>query len=254
VLNIAQKYGEFLTLKIENMSVGHNEEVKKQKKKREKLSVLAVASGDGICALFTDMGAAGIISGGQTANPSTEEFIEAFKKYDAENIIVLPNNKNVILAANQAKELYTDANVYIVPTKNLMQGFSAISVITPGITDMDMLVRNATRAAEEVIDIEVTKAVRHVTMSGKEINDGDYISISGGEITSVSESAFSSVLNALNEIDMDDYEIITLFTGKDVSEDERVDLVDAIEERYPDCEVTVYEGGQELYNYYIAVE
>lgn len=254
VLNIAQSYGEFLTLKIENMSVGHTEDEPKPKKKREKLSVVAVASGDGISSLFLEMGATGIISGGQTANPSTEEFIEAFKKYDAENILVLPNNKNVFLAANQAKELYKGANVYIIPTKNLMQGFSAVSVITPGITDMNMLVKNATRAAEDVVDIEVTRAVRHVTISGKEINEGDFISISRGEISAVSDCANSCVLDALDGIDMDDYEIITLFTGKDVSDDERVALADAIEEKYPDHELTVYIGGQEIYNYYVAVE
>ena len=236
------------------MSVGHSEEVRNPPKKREKLSVLAVASGDGISALFLDMGASGIVSGGQTANPSTEEFIEAFKRHDAENIIVLPNNKNVFLAANQAKELYTDASVYIVPTKNLMQGFSALSVITPGITDMDMLVRNASRAAEEVVDIEVTRAVRHVTMSGKDINEGDYISISRGEISAVSSTAKDCLLDTLRAIDMDEYEILTLFTGASVSEDDRVLLVDTIEQLYPDIEVTVYEGGQEIYDYYVAVE
>ena len=254
VLNLAQKYGEFLTLKIENMSVAHSDEVKKPNKKREKLSVLAVASGEGISALFLDIGATGIVSGGQTANPSTEEFIEAFKKYDAENIIVLPNNKNVFLAANQAKEMYKDANVYIVPTRNLMQGYGALSVISPGITDMDMLVRNAQSAAEDVLDVEITRAVRHVTMSGKEIDEGDYISISGGEIAAVADSSYSCVLETLEGIDMDDYELITLFVGKDVSEDERVELQDAIEEKYPDHELTVYDGGQELYDYYIAIE
>ena len=257
VLNACQRYGEFLTLKIENMSLEHNEEEAKKRekpKKREKLSVLAVASGDGVCALFGDMGASGIISGGQTANPSTEEFIEAFRRYDAEDIIVLPNNKNVFLAANQAAELYDAARVHIVPTKNLMQGYAALSVITPGITDIDTLVRNATRAASEVVDCEVTRAVRHVTIGGKEINEGDYIAISGGEIVATDDSARSALLSMLSGLDMDDYEIITVFAGAEVTPDERADLIDELEELYPDHEVIAYEGGQEIYDYYVAVE
>ena len=254
VLAYCQGYGEFLTVKIENMSIGHTEEKKNNKTKRDALSVLAVASGDGMCALFSDMGASGIVSGGQTANPSTEEFIEAFKKHDAENIIVLPNNKNVFLAANQAAEMYTDACVHIVPTKNLMQGYGALSVITPGITDIDVLVENAKRAAEGVLGFEVTNAVRDVTLSGKEIKKGDYIAISDGEITSVADSAHNAVLSLLEGVDIDEYEIITLFVGAAVSEDERATLTEELEELYPDFEITVYIGGQEVYDYYIAIE
>lgn len=254
ILTHCQAYGEFLTLKIENMSLGHNDEKKAESKKRNKLSVLAVASGDGMCALFSDMGADGIVSGGQTANPSTEEFIEAFKKHDAENIIVLPNNKNVFLAANQAAEMYKDAHVYIVPTKSLMQGYGALSVITPGITDMNMLVENAKRAAEGVVGYEVTSAVRNVTIGGKEIQKGDYIAISDGEINVVEKTLHDVVISIFENVDMDDYELITLFAGASVSESERAQLTEELEELYPDCEITVYEGGQDVYDYYIAIE
>jgi dihydroxyacetone kinase-like predicted kinase len=254
VLSRMQSFGEFLTLKIENMSLGHNDEKKAESKKRNKLSVLAVASGDGMCALFSDMGADGIVSGGQTANPSTEEFIEAFKKHDAENIIVLPNNKNVFLAANQAAEMYKDAHVYIVPTKSLMQGYGALSVITPGITDMNMLVENAKRAAEGVVGYEVTSAVRNVTIGGKEIQKGDYIAISDGEINVVEKTLHDVVISIFENVDMDDYELITLFAGASVSESERDQLTEELEELYPDCEITVYEGGQDVYDYYIAIE
>lgn len=254
VLNLCQKYGEFLSLKIENMSVAHSEEKPAKKKDRAKLSVLTVASGEGMCALLLDMGADGIISGGQTHNPSTEEFIEAFKQHDAENIIVLPNNKNVFLAANQAAELYTDARVHIIPTKNPMQGYGALSVVTPGITDIDMLVKNITRAAEGVIGAEVTKAVRSVTINGKEVHEDDYIAISEGEIVSVADTAENALLEMLGTVDMDDYEIITLFVGNGVSEDRRAELTENIEDAYPDCEVVVYEGGQEVYDYLLAIE
>lgn len=258
VLNYCQSFGEFLSLKIENMSVAHSEdkpkEEPKKKKEKAKFSVLTVASGDGMCALLTDMGADGIISGGQTHNPSTEEFIEAFQAHDAENIIVLPNNKNVFLAAKQAAELYTDAKVHIIPTKNPMQGYGALSVITPGITDIDMLVKNVTRAAESVVGTEVTRAVRSVTLSGKEVHEGDYIAISEGEIAAVSDSAESALLEMLTTVDMDDYEIITLFVGKNVTDDSRAELTEALEDTYPDCEVIVYEGGQDVYDYLMAIE
>ena len=254
VLSRMQAFGEFLTVKIENMSLGHSDAVKPKKKATKKFSTLAVATGEGISALFTEMGADGIISGGQTSNPSTEEFVSAFEKCDSEHIIVLPNNKNVFLAANQAKELYKDAEVHIIPTKNLMQGYGALSVITPGITDIKTLTDSATRAAESVVGSEITRAVRNVTINGVEIKEGDYIAITDGRINAVSDTAEDAVLEMLSNLDMDDYELITLFVGKDVSEDKRVELSEKIEEEYPDCELTVYVGGQEVYDYMLAIE
>ena len=258
VLARAQEFGEFLTVKIENMSVGHSESGEKKTQARprsdKKFSVLTVASGEGLCALFRELGADEIVAGGQSANPSTEEFIKAFEDCDTEHIIVLPNNKNVFLAAKQAAELYKDAKVHIIPTKNLMQGYSALSVITPGITDMDMLVSNIEDAASSVVDAEITQAVRDVTLNGKEVKKGDYIAISSGEIVAVESSAAAVVLSMLETVDMDEYEIVTLFTGKGVSEEDRADLTEQIEDAYPDCVVEVYEGGQDVYDYLIAIE
>lgn len=254
VFSVAQAYGEFLTVKVENMSLGHSGAPVKKKKSNKKFSVLAVATGDGLSALFTDMGADRIISGGQTANPSIEEFIEAFESCDTEHIIVLPNNKNVILAARQAAELYDKAEVHIVETKSLMQGYSALSVITPGIKDMDALCKSAKLAAEGVVGVEVTRAVRDVTLGGFDIKEGDYIAITDGEINAVSDSAEDTAMAALAESDTDLCEMITVFTGKGVTEERRVALTERLEEEYPDCEVTFYEGGQEVYDYMLALE
>ena len=254
ILARVQEFGEFLTVKIENMSLGHSETPLKKPSNGNGFSVVTVASGEGMCSLFSDMGADFIVAGGQSANPSTEEFIETFKKCDTPNILVLPNNKNVFLAANQAAEIYTEAKVYIIPTKSLMQGYGALSVITPGITDMDILVENATRAAQSLVGSEITRAVRNVTINGKEIKENDYIAITDGQINVVSDSSKNAVLAVLEEVDMDEYEIITLFVGKDVSENERAELTEEIEELYPDCEVIVYEGGQDVYDYLIAIE
>ncbi len=255
ILEACQRFGEFLTVKIENMSLSHTEEKKEPPKKKSPYSVIAVAVGDGICSLLSHMGSDEIISGGQTANPSTEEFIEAFERCNSDNIIVLPNNKNVFLAAKQASELYDKAKIHIIPTENVMQGYGALSVITPGITDIDTLVRSASTAARSVLGLEITRAVRDVTIGGTKVTSGDFIAIKGHDIAAVSESAEAAVLTALSQsIDTDDYELLTLFVGKDVSEDGRADLTERLEEEFPDLSLTVYEGGQEVYDYLIALE
>ena len=257
-LNTAQKYGEFLTLKIENMALGHSdtERAKEKKKadKKKKIATVAVASGEGICALFTDMGADYIVSGGQTANPSAEEFIEAFDAVNAEDVIVLPDNKNVMLAAKQAADMYEGARVHIVPTKTLMEGYAALSVITPGVTDVKKLVESATRAVKSILGGEITRAVRDVTIGGKHITEGNYIAIVNGEIVATDESREKTLLDMLRGVDMDDYEIISLFAGKDVSDEDRVTITDTLSDEYPDHEVVVYLGEQELYDFYIVLE
>lgn len=254
ILSACQRFGEFLTLKIENMSLGHSE-VTPKKKKPKKFSVLAVASGEGISGLFTDMGADGIVSGGQTQNPSAEEFIEAFRQHNAENIIVLPNNKNVFLTAKQAAELYDAAKVHIIPTATLMEGYAALSVVTPGVTDVNALCDSLTRAAKSVAGGEVTRAVRDATVSGVEVKCGQYFAIVDGKILAVSDDREETLLGMLAAIeDIDEREIISLFVGCDVSDDCRANITERIEELYPDFEVIVYKGGQEVYDYLVAVE
>ncbi len=252
ILTAAQQYGEFLTVKIENMSLEHSG--KKEEKPKKLFSVISVATGEGMCALFKDLGSDEIVCGGQSSNPSIEEFIKAFEKCHSEHIIVFPNNKNVFLAATQAAQIYDKATVHVAPAKNLMQGYSALSVITPGITDINVLLKSIESATKSVFGAEITKAVRDVTLNGKSIKKDDYISISNGEIATVSESANQAVKDTLDTVCMDDYEIITLFVGKTVSDDERTALTEELEELYPDCEVIVYESGQEVYDYLVAVE
>lgn len=255
VLSAFRRYGEFLTVKIENMSVGHSEEAAKKPKKKKPYSVIAVAQGEGITSLLTHIGADAIITGGQTANPSTEEFISAFESCCSDHIIVLPNNKNVFLAARQAAELYDKAKVHIVPTESVMQGYGALSVITPGITDIDMLVKNAESAAGGVLGAEITRAVRDVTIGGKEISCGDYIAIMDHDIAAIADTAEEALVGMLSEsVDTDDYEILTLFVGKDVTEERRAEITERLEDEFPELELTVYKGGQEVYDYLVALE
>ena len=256
ILAKMQSYGEFLTVKIENMNLGHTQTEPQSKKQNPKkdFAVVTVAQGDGISALFTQMGADKIVSGGQSANPSIEDFIEAFKECNAKEIIVLPNNKNILLAAKQAAELYTDAKIHVVSTKNIAQGYAALSVINPGFKDINALISSAERAAEDVIDGEITRAVRDVTIDGKSISKGDYIAISGGNIVSVTENAEDAVISMLENTDTDLCEIITLFVGANVSAEKRIELIERLNEIYDEYEIVIYEGGQDVYDYLVAVE
>ena len=252
VLARMQAFGEFLTVKIENMSLGHTEEAKKTVKKD--FAVVAVAQGDGMTALFTDMGADKIVSGGQSANPAISDFVDAFRACEAESIIVLPNNKNIILAARQAAEIYTDARVCVLNTKNMAQGYAALSVITPGIKDIDALIASAERAAADVIGGEITRAVRDTVVNERVIHEGDYIAISGGEIVAVEGTPEDALCAMLEGADIDLCEIITLFVGKGVSDERRASVTEKLKELYEDYEINVYEGGQDVYDYLVAVE
>ena len=252
ILSRMQAFGEFLTVKIENMNLGHTGNEKKKPSKG--YEVVAVSQGDGIAALFKDMGADVIVPGGQSLNPSIEDFISAFEQCSANDIIVLPNNKNIILAANQAAKIYTDAKVHVLNTKNIASGYGALSVITPGIKDIDALVSSADRAAGGVIDGEITVAVRDAVIDGKTIHEGDYLALSGGEVVSVSATAEDAVLDMLSNIDIELCEIITLFVGEHVSEECRASLTERLKETYEDFEIVVYNGGQEVYDYLIAIE
>lgn len=258
ILSYAQRFGEFLTVKVENMSLGHSEgasDASAERKPSNRLfSVLAVASGDGMCALFESLGADGIIAGGQTANPSVEEFVQAFRACRSAHILVLPNNKNVILAAKRAAELYREAEVNVIETANLMQGYSALSVITPGIRDIDVLIRSAERAAADVTACEITRVVREVTVDGRQLHKGEYLALSDGAVVAVAPTAAEAVKAALEALAVEDFELVTLFAGETVEASERVALTEELESRYPDCAWTVYEGGQPIYDYMIAME
>ncbi len=253
VLSRMQQFGEFLTIKIENMALGHSERIAEKKNTRN-FSVVAVASGDGLDALFTQMGADRVIRGGQTDNPSIEAFLDAFRACDGADIIVLPNHKNILLAAQQAAQLYREASVHVLETTSMMQGYSALSVITPGITDMHALLEGARRAAQSVADGAVTRAVRDATLGDVCVHCGDYIAISGGQIVAVADSAEQAAMDMLEKFDTDLAEIVTVFVGAGVSDARRAALTAQIERQYDMCRVAVYEGGQDVYDYLIGLE
>lgn len=255
VLTLCQNYGEFLNVKIENMTLQHSENEAAPKKIHKPYGIVTVATGEGLVELFKSLGADYVINGGQTGNPSAEEFIKAFKTLDVDNIIVMPNNSNILLTAMQAKELWDGGNVTVIPTKTLCQGYSALAVFNASITDLDEQVSDITSAIEAVVSGEITVAIRDTVINGVEVKEGEYIGILDGKLVSSEKDALSAIFAMIEKVeDIDDKEILTLFVGKDISDRERATVTEALEEKYPDFSIEVYVGGQEIYSYLISIE
>ncbi len=249
ILAKMQDYGEFLTVKVENMMLSHDETNFSAKKPEKPYSVVAAASGDGTVKLFEELGADVVI---KDESPSAEEFIEAFKKCSSEKIIVLPNHKNSFLVARQAASMMNGTDIRVIETKSFMQGYSALSVLTPGLTDIDSLQKSAALAAENVVDGDVAMAVKDAEINGFSVKKGEYIARAGGVITAVEKTAGNALRKLLESSVTALTELITVFAGKDISDTEN--LKSEISDLYPDCEVTVIEGGQDIYDYLIALE
>ena len=256
VLDTCQIYGEFLEVKIENMTLQHTEkQIKKKNTTHKKYAVVAVCNGEGLTALFENLGADKVIDGGQTSNPSSEDFLGAFGEVDADYIIVLPNNSNIILTAKQAAELWNEGEVVVIPTKTIAQGYAAISVFNVGAESIDDQIEDMTYAKDGVVSGEVVYACRDAVINGASVKNGSAMAIVEGELVATCNTDTEAALALLDSIeDIDLCEIITLFVGEDVSDDKRVALTDKIEEKYPNLELVTHIGGQSLYSYYIAVE
>ncbi|MBQ6053367.1 MAG: DAK2 domain-containing protein [Clostridia bacterium] len=251
ILAKMQDYGEFLTVKVENMMLGHEETIVKAKKADKPYAVVAAVPGEGTAKIFENLGADALI---MQESPSAEDFLTAYRKCENDKIIVLPNHKNTFLVAKQAAEMMPDCDIRVIETKSCMQGYGAISVLTPGITDTDALEESAKRAAESVIDGDVACAVKDAEIGGFSVKKGDFIARTCGNIVAVEKSAEDALLKLLENTDTDLIELITVFTGRNVGQD-RIDLIKVkITELYPDCELTVNDGGQEIYDYLIALE
>ncbi|MBO7170297.1 MAG: DAK2 domain-containing protein [Clostridia bacterium] len=257
VLALCQQYGEFLQVKIENMSLGHSgaEDTKKKKTARKKYVAVTVACGEGLAALFKDLGASAVIDGGQTANPSTEDFLTAFSQVNAEHILVLPNNGNVLLAAKQAAELYTESKVTVVPTKTLPQGYAALSVFQEAAESAEALASDMMDAASAVTSLEIGCAVRDAVIGGVEVKEGEYIGIVDGALLVSETTETEALLAAVSKVeDVEDKELLTLFVGEGVTEEERMKMVESLEEAFPELEVSAFVGGQKVYRYLVSLE
>ena len=269
------EYGQLTRMNVDNMREEHEEklfnsdvvraareEEEKRKAKEEEnarnvekkeSAFVAVTIGDGLTELFRGLGVDAVIEGGQTMNPSTDDMLHAIREANAENVYILPNNKNIILAANQAKELVTDCNVYVVPTKTVPQGIASVVNFVPG-KDPETNFADMTEELANVRSGEVTYAIRDTTIDGKKIKSGDIMGIGDEGILAVGADVEHVVLSMLDKMIDEDSELVSLYNGKDYSEDEASKLAGMIEEKYPDIEVEVNYGGQPLYYVILSVE
>ena len=264
----ALKYGALSNMKIDNMRLEHQEKLFKmeQKEKEEseaaakepemphkEVGFIAVSVGEGINEIFKGLGVDYIIEGGQTMNPSTEDMLNAIEKVNADTIFILPNNKNIILAANQAKMMVEDKKIIVVPTKTVPQGITAIINYIP---DMDPEDNAATMECEikNVKTGQVTYAVRDTVIDEKEIKQGDYMGIGDAGILSVGQDMESVSFDMIRAMMNDDLELISIYYGSDVKEEQAEALKQKVEEAYPGCDVELQMGGQPIYYYIMSVE
>lgn len=255
VLGYGRKFGEFVTVKIENMSVQHSQTKAEPQQKREKYAVVAVASGEGIKEYFRDIGAAYIIDGGQTNNPSVNAFLEAFQAVNAEHVVVLPNNSNIVLTANQAASNYTDCDVRVIPTKSIAEGYSALSMMNLWSESVDELVEDMSMNLSNVVTGYVTTSIRDANMDGLEVKKGAYIGLDNKHIhvtgTDRTETA-KALIKKLMEMDPKD--VVIVFYGEGVSEDEVAGLQDFLSQQFPMVDVGFVNGKQGIYDFIISLE
>lgn len=266
----ALKYGALSNMKIDNMRLEHQEKLFKEGKDEstaqaapkeedvpamphKEVGFIAVSVGKGINEIFTGLGVDHIIEGGQTMNPSTEDMLNAIEKVNADTIFILPNNKNIILAANQAKMMVENKNIIVIPTKTVPQGITAIINYVPDLS----VAENEEIMKSEMGNVktgQVTYAVRDTVIEDKEIKQGDYMGIGDGGILSVGGAVHEVAFQMVAEMMADELELISIYYGEEISEETAQDLKARVEEAFPSCDVELQYGGQPIYYYIISAE
>ncbi|MBO5056810.1 MAG: DAK2 domain-containing protein [Lachnospiraceae bacterium] len=260
----ALKYGALSNMKIDNMRLEHQEklfkmeETAKAQEKEEEMphkdtGFIAVSVGNGINEIFKGLGVDYIIEGGQTMNPSTEDMLNAIDKVNADTVFILPNNKNIILAANQAQAMTDDKKIIVIPTKTVPQGITAVINYVPDMSAED----NAETMNSEIGNVktgQVTYAVRDTVIDDKEIKQGDYMGIGDAGILSVGADVADVTFSMVQEMMDDSLELISIYYGADVTEEDAEKLKAKVEEAYPSCDVELQYGGQPIYYYIVSAE
>ncbi|MCS4696021.1 fatty acid kinase catalytic subunit FakA [Staphylococcus aureus] len=258
VFNYGQQYGELIKLKVENMREQHREVIRKEqhtaKPKMETVetAIITISMGEGISEIFKSMGATHIISGGQTMNPSTEDIVKVIEQSKCKRAIILPNNKNILMASEQAASI-VDAEAVVIPTKSIPQGISALFQYDVDAT----LEENKAQMADSVNNVKsgsLTYAVRDTKIDGVEIKKDAFMGLIEDKIVSSKSDQLTTVTELLNEMLAEDSEILTVIIGQDAEQAVTDNMINWIEERYPDVEVEVHEGGQPIYQYFFSVE
>ncbi|HEH8579672.1 TPA: fatty acid kinase catalytic subunit FakA [Staphylococcus aureus] len=258
VFNYGQQYGELIKLKVENMREQHREVIRKEqhtaKPKMETVetAIITISMGEGISEILKSMGATHIISGGQTMNPSTEDIVKVIEQSKCKRAIILPNNKNILMASEQAASI-VDAEAVVIPTKSIPQGISALFQYDVDAT----LEENKAQMADSVNNVKsgsLTYAVRDTKIDGVEIKKDAFMGLIEDKIVSSQSDQLTTVTELLNEMLAEDSEILTVIIGQDAEQAVTDNMINWIEEQYPDVEVEVHEGGQPIYQYFFSVE
>ena len=257
VMNYGQKFGSLIRIKVDNMREQHaaleHVETPSSKKTTEKeMAVISVAAGSGVKDLFESMGVDYVIEGGQTMNPSTQDFLEAMEKVPAKNYILLPNNSNIFMAANQATEV-SEANAVVVETKTIQQGINAMLAFNPEMA-LEEIKELMSEEIQYVTSGQITFAIRDTEINGLKIKKDDYMGIIDGDIKVANNDLETASLETIKKMLTEDSEIITLIYGEKSSEQLIQSLTDQLEEHYPDIEIETHEGGQPVYPLLISVE
>ena len=254
VLQMAMRYGELDRIKIENMREQNRQLAAQRKRTEKEFALISVSCGAGVDEVFKALSTDHIISGGQTMNPSIDSIVNAVHQVNARNVFVLPNNSNIILAANQASVL-CNCHVVVLPTKTIPQGIAAAMAFNPD-ESLETNVSNMTEAFQEVVSGSVTFAVRETQVNGKAIHEGDFIGMLDGDLNTVDpdadEAAFELVQNMIEKLG-DEECSVTVYYGADVEEGRADALIERLEEKYPEAEFMSRNGGQPLYSYYFSV-
>ncbi len=252
-LTYALELGELDRLKIENMLEENRALKAKLEAEKKEMGMLAICAGQGLADIFKDLLCDRVIEGGQTMNPSAQDIADAVQKINATNVFVFPNNSNVILAAEQAKDLVSNRTIHVIPTKNVPQGFAAALAFNSDGTVPENKT-NMTHAIDNVASGQVTYAVRNTTMNGFKLKEGDIIGLDNKRILAKGKNIEETTLALIKALKNDDHEIITLYYGEGVKEEEANALVEKINAEYPECEASVLFGGQPVYYYMVSLE
>ena len=277
ILNYAQQYGEFLKLKIENMTEQHhalaeganvevhtdlvkepeNEEEPEQEVPQEKVknAIIAVSSGAGISSYFKELGVTYIVSGGQTMNPSSEDFLSAIRKINADNIFILPNNSNIVMAASQACDIVAEEgiNAFVIPSKTIPQGIVAAMNLDPE-ADSEENLKNMRYSLKNVKSGEVTFSIRDCELNGIKIAKDDFIGIYEKEIVCGTKDKFSALIELVEKMVDEESAILTIFLGSDVQREEVFTSKKYLEDKYPDLNIDIKEGKQAVYSFLVSIE
>ena len=249
----ALQLGEVDKVKIENMLEQNRELIKKYEAEKKEIGMLSICSGSGIAAIFKDINVDRVIEGGQTMNPSAQDIADAVLRINADNVFIFPNNKNIILAAEQSKSLVENKKIYVVPTKNIPQGISAALAFNPD-ASADENLRDMIHAIDNVAAGQVTYAVRNTKVDGFSLTQGDIIGLDNKKILAKGKDIAKVTCDLADKLYHPSHSLINLYYGADVSEEEAMNLQEMLQEKYPDVDVELFFGGQPIYYYIVSLE